>query len=133
MKHRHHHKSFSQYWFVWIFGGLFLTAFLGKTGLMPFFAPFLLVLFFGPWWWKMGHGPRRHPRRFHQPRPPRPAPPVTQVHVIYPNESVSKSTRRDTSDLPMTCASCGGPVNNTTIRWKKDDHPACGFCGTGLR
>ena len=131
-----HHKGwFRGGWLIWVFIFLIFSGALGKNGVPGFVFP--LILF----WVIMSafSGGKRTATRSHRPHyQPEPPPARTQIQPETASLRNPVSGRvvepetRSLSGLPAHCRACGGPVDETTVRWR-GGYPACGFCGTGLR
>jgi hypothetical protein len=55
--------------------------------------------------------------------------PLQTVQVVEP--AVSPTPSRKLDGIPSSCQACGGPANETTIRWR-GTKPSCGYCSSGL-
>jgi hypothetical protein len=125
----------------WIFAILFFV-FMGKSGWWAWMFPFFLFWCFGPMFWA-SFGPRRSeeerewkpdhnpiPAQWQTPSQPKPAPrePVSPAKVTTVGQPL-----RSMAGLPNTCTACGGPMNTTTVEWRNNNLPYCGYCGTKLQ
>jgi len=131
----HHRGGFRGGWVFWIILIMFFSGFMGKAGIPGFVIPlFIFWMVMSAFSGAKRTEPRlRRPR--YQPEAPsaarQPSPEPDAIRRPAPSMVVDTDTRSLTG-LPGHCKSCGGPVDETTVRWR-GSYPACGFCGTGLR
>jgi len=136
---RTHYRRKPFFFPFWIFFAIFFFGFLGKSGMWGILFPLFLVWMFGPMLWGLasafrGEDEARDWRKQDAQIPPQwQTPPQPASREPVAPAKVSTVGLRSTEGLPVTCSACGGPVNTTTLEWRGQNTPHCGYCGTKLR